>query len=174
MSKPNFMRIWNEFPDHMKYPTIKDLFTWQGGQAERNIYAKGFGANGNTCASRLSIAFNRGGWPINVAVAASVGARTLKTADGSRIIYSVRGLELYLSKMFEKSGEIDTTMPFDNEIKGRRGIIVFKVNWDDATGHIALFNGQTYREPSYDDYSHYIKPSNPTVRTQKSIFFEFN
>lgn len=65
-------------------------------------------------------------------------------------------------------------MPFDNEIKGRRGIIVFKVNWDDAAGHIALFNGQTYREPSCDDYSHYIKPSNPTVRTQKSIFFEFN
>ena len=46
MSKPNFMRIWNEFPDHMKYPTMKDLFTWQGGQAERNIYAEGFGPGG--------------------------------------------------------------------------------------------------------------------------------
>ncbi|ETD73052.1 hypothetical protein V757_00675 [Pelistega indica] len=144
MSKPNFMRIWNEFPDHMKYPTMKDLFTWQGGQAERNIYAKGFGANGNTCASRLSIAFNRGGWPINAAVAASVGARTLKTADGSHIIYNVEELGKYLAKRLGKSSKPDTTIPFDSEIKGKRGIIVFKVNWRNATGHIALFNGQTY------------------------------
>lgn len=174
MSKPNFMRIWNEFPDHIKYPTMKDLFTWQGGQAERNIYAEGFGPGGNTCASRLSIAFNRGGWPINAAVAASVGANTVKAADGSRIIYRVRELESYLAKMLGKSGDIDTTMPFDSEIKGRRGIIVFRVGWRNATGHIALFNGQTYREPSHDDYSRYIDSSMPTTRTKQSLFWEFN
>lgn len=168
------MRIWNEFPDHIKYPTMKDLFTWQGGQAEKNIYVKGFGPNGNTCASRLSIAFNRGGWPINAAIAASVGARTLKAADGSRIIFSVEELRLYLEKLLGKSNKPDTTIPFDSDIKGKRGIVAFKVNWRDATGHIALYNGQTYREPSYDDFSRYINLDNPSIRTQKSIFWELN
>ncbi|MDO5668348.1 MAG: T6SS effector amidase Tae4 family protein [Alcaligenaceae bacterium] len=174
MSKPNFMSIWNAFPDHLKYPTMKDLFTHLGGQAERNINVPGFGPNGNTCASRLSIAFNKSGWPINTAIAASVGARTLRAEDGSRIIYGVKDLELYLAKILGKPNTPDTTIPFDSDIKGKRGIIVFRVNWNDATGHIALFNGHTYREPRYDDYSRYINQNNPSIRTQQSIFWEFN
>lgn len=49
--KPSLLRLWAAFPDHRKYPTLKDLYTAQGGLAERNIYAPGFGPTGNTCAS---------------------------------------------------------------------------------------------------------------------------
>lgn len=33
-----------------------------------------------------------------------------------------------------------------------------------------LYNGHTYREPSYDDFSRYINQLDPAVRTQKSFF----
>jgi hypothetical protein len=43
-----------------------------GGAAAQNIDAPGFGPNGNTCASRLSVAFNNGGAPISLAIACAV------------------------------------------------------------------------------------------------------
>lgn len=90
MIKPNFQRLWLSFPDHVKYRTLEDLYIALGGAAEKNINVPGFGPNGNTCASRLSVAFNKGGAPINTALANSVGATTLGTRDGSRIIFRVR------------------------------------------------------------------------------------
>jgi hypothetical protein len=43
-----------------------------GGAAAKNIDAPGFGPNGNTCASRLSVAFTNGGTPISLAIACAV------------------------------------------------------------------------------------------------------
>ncbi|WDU53059.1 type VI secretion system amidase effector protein Tae4 [Taylorella equigenitalis] len=93
-------------------------------------------------------------------VVASVGAHTVKVNDVLHSIYRVRELESYITKILGKSGVIDTTKLFDSEIKNKRGIIAFKIGWKNATGHIALFNGLTYREPSHDDYSQYINPEN--------------
>lgn len=173
MSKPIFMNLWNAFPTHSAYPTMKDLYTKLGGKAEQNIHAPGFGPNGNTCASRMSMAFNEGGWPINKTIAAAVGARTISTGDGKHIIFGVEDLKRYLNKTLGKPTPPDVTLPFDSDIKGKRGIIVFNVNWNRATGHIALYNGHTYREPTYDDYSRYINQSNPNIRTYQSYFWEF-
>jgi hypothetical protein len=33
MIKPNFQRLWFEFPDHTKYRSLKDLYTALGGSA---------------------------------------------------------------------------------------------------------------------------------------------
>ena len=76
MLKPNFHRLWLAFPDHNQYRSMQDLYTTLGGAAEKNIKQPGFGPNGNTCASRLSIAFNKAGAPINMALANTVGAQT--------------------------------------------------------------------------------------------------
>ncbi len=171
MLKPNFHRLWLEFPDHSKYSSLKDLYTALGGAAEKNIYAPGFGPDGNTCASRMSVAFNKAGAPINKGFAMTAGARTVGTADGSRIIYAVADFRKYLLKVLGKPS-IDNTSPYDDSFRGRRGIIAFSVNWGNATGHIALWNGAAYREPSHDNYSAYVNSANPNIKTSLSEFWE--
>ncbi|MCZ2135826.1 MAG: type VI secretion system amidase effector protein Tae4 [Burkholderiales bacterium] len=141
--------------------------------AEKNINAPGFGPNGNTCASRLSVAFNKAGAPVNAALASAVGAQTLGTAYGSRIIYRVADFRRYLLKVLGKP-TIDDTGPYDDSFRSRQGIIAFSVNWQGATGHIALWNGAAYREPSHDNYSTYINSTNPNIRTSLGEFWEIS
>lgn len=171
MTKPNFHRLWIEFPDHIKYKTMKDLYSALGGAAEKNIHMPGFGPNGNACASRLSVAFNRSGAPIAAALAASIGAKTLGTKDGSRIIYRVADFREYLLKTLGKP-QIDNASPYDDQFRGRKGIIAFSVNWTGASGHIALWDGVNYREPGYDNYSTYVEPTNPAIKTSRAEFWE--
>lgn len=171
MLKPNFHRLWLEFPDHSKYPSLKDLYTALGGAAEKNINVGGFGADGNTCASRMSVAFNKAGAPINPALAIAAGARTLGTADGSRIIFRVADFRKYLLKALGKP-TLDNTSPYDDAFFGRKGIIAFSVNWRNATGHIALWNGAAYREPGHDNFSTFVDPDDPKVKTSLGEFWE--
>ena len=99
--KPGLQALWSGFPDHTQYPMLKDLYSWLGGAAAKNIDAPGFGPNGNTCASRLSVAFNKAKAPIDQAVASVIGAQTLGTADGSRIILRVVHFRNYLLRTLE-------------------------------------------------------------------------
>ena len=167
MPKPNLSALWASFPDHMRYPTLKDLYTSLGGQAAQNIDQPGFGVNGNTCASRLSVAFDRGGAPISPAVAAAVHAETLRIADGSRIFFRVREFRAYLLRVLGKPS-VDNASPFDDSFRGKQGIIAFTVNWSDASGHIALFHRGAYRE-AHDNYATF---SNGAAHTSKGEFWE--
>jgi hypothetical protein len=171
MTKPNFKKLWSEFPDHAQYPSLKALYTALGGAAEKNINVPGFGPNGNTCASRMSVAFNKAGAPITKALASAAGAQTLGTADGSRIIFRVAELRKYLLKVLG-TPTIDSASPYDDAFRGRQGIIAFSVNWQDATGHIALWDGKAYREPDHDDYSDYVNPIDPKVKATRGEFWE--
>ena len=171
MLKPNFSKLWLAFPDHSKYPSMKDLYTALGGAAAKNIDVPGFGPNGNTCARRMSVAFNKAGAPIDIVFANAVGAKTLGTADGTRIIFQVADFRSYLLKLLGKP-TIDNTSPYDDAFRGRKGIIAFSVNWQGATGHIALWNGYTYREPSHDNYSTYVNSAYPKIRTSCGEFWE--
>lgn len=171
MIKPDFQKLWLAFPDHMQYKNMKDLYTALGGAAEKNIDLPGFGPNGNACASRMSVAFNKAGAPINMAFAHGMGIKTLGTADGSRIIFRVADFRNYLLKVLGEP-TIDNTTPYDDTFRGRKGIIAFSVNWQGATGHIALWNGITYREPSYDDYSTYANAAHPNIKTSRGEFWE--
>lgn len=171
MVKPNFHSLWLAFPDHTTYQSLKDLYTALGGAAEKNINLPGFGPNGNTCASRMSVAFNKAGAPINTALANTVGAQTLGTANGSRIIFRVAEFRKYLFKLLGNP-TMDKTSPYDDAFRGRKGIIAFSVNWQGATGHIALWNGASYREPTYDNYSTYVNSTYPNIRTSLGEFWE--
>ena len=167
-TKPRLDSLWAAFPDHRAYPTLKDLYSWLGGAAARNIDVPGFGPDGNTCASRLSVAFNRGGAPIDIGAARSAGAATIGTGDGSRIIFRVSEFRAYLAQTLGRPSA-DVTSPYDSEFQGKKGIVAFTVNWSDATGHIALFDGSAYREPRYDDYSAYASGG---VKTSRGEFWE--
>lgn len=96
MIKPNFNQLWLAFPDHTQFQSMKDLYTALGGAAKKNINLPGFGDNGNTCASRMSVAFNKAGAPIDAALANAIGAQTLGTSDGNRIIFRVADFRKYL------------------------------------------------------------------------------
>jgi hypothetical protein len=169
--KPSLDALWKAFPDHAQYPTMSDLFTMLGGEPEKNINESGFGPNGNTCASRLSIAFNTAHAPIRLVDAKAVHAATLRAADGSRIMFRVSDFRNYLAHMLGKP-TVDNAAPYDDKFQGKKGIIAFTVNWHGATGHIALWNGTTYREPAHDDYSTYKDTANPNVRTSRGEFWE--
>lgn len=169
MAKPSLDALWKAFPDHAAYPTLKDLYAWLGGTAEKNIFVPGFGPEGNTCASRLSVAFNDGGAPIDARL---VGPKeTIGTNGKSRIIFNVAVFRRYLLATLGKPS-IDNLTPFNDAFRGKRGIVAFSVNWHDASGHIALFNGATYREPTHDNYASYISASDPKVRTTRGEFWE--
>lgn len=166
MAKPSLDRLWTAFPDHGRYPSLKDLYTMLGGVAQRNIDQRGFGPNGNTCASRLSVAFNGAGAPIDQAVARSVGAQTIGTADGKRIIFRVTEFRAYLVRTLGKP-VVDEVTPFDDAYRRKKGIIAFNIQgWTDATGHIALLRDGVYREPTFDNYSGSVPRSGRTVRSE--------
>ncbi|MBB3880601.1 T6SS effector amidase Tae4 family protein [Sphingomonas pseudosanguinis] len=168
MAKPVLAKIWSAFPDHEAYPSLRDLYSHLGGAAARNIEAPGFGPNGNTCASRLSVAFNKGGAPINAVIARAAGAQTLGVADGARIIFRVTEFRAYLLRLLGKP-LVDNASPYDSAFRGKRGIVAFTVNWSDASGHIALWDGVRYREPGHDNYATY---TNGSAKTSRGEFWE--
>jgi hypothetical protein len=163
MARPVPAKIWAAFPDHHAYPALRDLYTHLGGAAARNIETPGFGLNGDTCARRLSAAFNAGGTPIDAATARAAAAQTLGTAGGSRIIFRVTEFRAYLIRLLGKPS-IDNASPYDSAFAGKRGIVAFIVNWSDASGHIALWDGARYREPGHDNYATYASGSAGTSR----------
>ena len=171
--KPNLQKLWDAFPDHPTYPTMKDLYIWLGGTAASSVGSPGFPADGNTCASRLSVAFNNGGAPISKATVTAAHAHTLKAGDGSLIIYRVAEFRRYLQHAFGKSS-VDTSSPYDSDFQGKRGIVAFSVNWANATGHIALFDGAAYREPDHDNYATYADPDKPSVHTSRAEFWQLS
>jgi hypothetical protein len=102
--------------------------------------------------------------------ALSSGAATLTAGCGSSIIYRVADFRSYLLRTLGRP-TVDGTSPYDSAFRGKSGIIAFSVNWQGASGHIALWNGLTYREPGHDNYATYVNPVVPTVRTSRGEFW---
>ena len=151
MLPPVFNDVWAAFPDHQQHPNMGALYRYLGGGASQAIDWPGFGETGNTCASRISAALNGAGFPIDLAVTGALDISTIKTSDGTHIIFRVRDLKRYLAAAYGQP-DADVTAPFCDQFKGRRGIVAFTVQgWSDASGHIALYDGGNYRENDHDD-----------------------
>lgn len=165
MLVPDFFKLWDAFPTHNAYPTMGSLYGKLGGGAAVAIEWEGFGEHGNTCASRLSVALNEGGYPIHASVCANLDISTLKAADSSHIIFRVRDFRRYLFELYGRP-DLDDVPPCDDLFLGQRGIVAFKVQgWTDATGHIALYDGASYREAEHDDVP-LIYPNVTIVHTE--------
>ena len=151
MAKPDFAMMWQAFPDHAKYPTLRDLHTFIGGTLIKNIGVPGFGESGNTCAVRMSRALNYGNLPVSAKLTKSLGIKTMTGADDKLYMFQVRQMKVYLhtalgvtpSKVFKNFGEA---------FMNKQGIVAFDVTgWNDASGHVALWDGAAFRE-QHDDY----------------------
>jgi Type VI secretion system (T6SS), amidase effector protein 4 len=151
MLTPKFGAVWDGFPTHSQYQTMGDLYRHLGGGAEMAIKWTGFGESGNTCASRVSVALNRSNNAIDPSIANALEITTLKCADGSHIIFRVKELRKYMLFAYGRP-DIDTSPPFLDQYQGKKGIIAFTVSgWTDATGHFAMYDGNSFKESDHDD-----------------------
>lgn len=151
MAKPDFTLMWENFPDHERYPDLTALHKFVGGTLAKNIDVPGFGPNGNTCAVRMSRALNYGGAPVSAEVVRSAGLNTMTGGDGKLYLFRVRELRTYLERTISATPEV-VSGDFGHAFPGRRGIVAYEVKgWSDASGHFALWNGEQFRE-AHDDY----------------------
>lgn len=152
MAQPNFNLLWSNFPDHARYPTLTELFTAIGGGLARNINVPGFGPNGNTCAARMSYALNHSDMPIDLKLVKSLGLNALIGADKKPYLFRVSELRTYLARSLGVTPE-RVKKDFDTAFAGKQGIVAFSVTgWSDASGHVALWDGSSFKEPKYDDF----------------------
>jgi hypothetical protein len=108
----------------------KDLYKWclEGNQNYQN-----------TCATRMSYAFNKGKYKIKLP------RKFMDEKTGEPYITSVLDMIEFLKKQFGSSdirfdGNINN---FISKIRGKKGIIVLMIPiWDDATGHVTLWDGR--------------------------------
>ena len=144
--------MWDAFPDHAKYPTLRSLHNFIGGTLTKNIEVPGFGESGNTCGVRMSRALNYGALPISGKLVKSLGISTMTGGDGMLYIFRVRELKLYIRKVLSVT-PIKETKTFGAAFASSKGIVAFDVSgWSDASGHVALWDGTTFREPAHDDF----------------------
>lgn len=126
-----------------------------GGKVEQNIILgvkdplHGFT---NACAIRMSYSLNYSG------VIISRGSwQTVSGADRKWYIYRVSDLVTFLRLSF---GEPDKTVknPKPKNFEENKGILVFRVNWSDASGHVTLWNGS-----SCSDHCHFPVASEASI-----------
>jgi len=94
----------------------------------------------NTCATRMSYAFNKGKYKIKLP------KNFMDEKTGEPYIASVLNMIKFLKKQFGNSdikfdGNVDN---FISKIHNKKGIIVLLIPiWDDATGHVTLWDGNS-------------------------------
>ncbi len=126
------------------FSEVKDLSVEEvgeliGGKVKWNIdngYFK------NACAIRMSYAFNYSG----IIIEKNDGA-TSSGEDGYWYLYRVADFIKYLKNNYEYKSS-DSIEDFN----GEEGVIVFNdCGWNDATGHIDLFDGESVEGTDYSD-----------------------
>ena len=163
MAQPSFKLMWQAFPDHTAYPTLRDLHTYVGGTLVKNIDGDGFGPNGNTCAVRMSRALNYGNMPVSRALVRSLKIETMTGADKLLYMFRVRDLKKYLKSALGVTPS-KVVKDFGTAFAGKRGIVAFDVTgWSDASGHVALWDGSAFRE-QHDDFRGMADNPKTTVR----------
>jgi hypothetical protein len=97
----------------------------------------------NACAIRMSYSLNNSGIPITRGI-----WKTVSGGDKKQYIYRVSDLIKYLNQTF---GKPDKTVknPTPSDFAGMKGILVFGVQWSDATGHATLWDGITCSDHCY-------------------------
>ncbi len=140
VTRPSFSPMWVNFITIYGKGDIVDVGNMIGEKVKQNIDLGvkdpklGFT---NACAIRMSYALNNSGVIVSRGIWSTVSGKNKKW-----YIYRVRDLIKFLSHSF---GPPDKTAknPQPKDFNGEKGLLVFSVNWSDATGHATLWNGNT-------------------------------
>ncbi len=130
--KSHYLRYGNNIPvsEDVIDPALGDLL---GGYVEYNIDA---GIFLNTCAIRVSHMLNSCGHTIPY-----IADQTSSSANNDKNIYRVVIMEDYLTNRY---GPAQITSSNKSSFIGEKGILLIHMpgTWSDATGHVALWDGQ--------------------------------
>lgn len=133
--RPNFIKMKSTYPKG----TPEKVFKLIGGKVEANNFA-------NSCAIRVSRSLNYSGLSIKY-IPPNL---TVSGSDGKWYIYRVKELIKYLKSNFGEPDISVVNKPYQEKLKGKKGIIIFEVDaWDDASGHATLWDGLTCSDKCY-------------------------
>ena len=75
---------------------------------------------------------------------------TVSGSDGKWYIYRVSELIKYMESKFGPPDIVIKNKPFQSELRGKKGVIIFEVDaWNDASGHATLWDGVTCSNKCY-------------------------
>ena len=140
-----------------------------GGQVKYNI------ENGifvNTCAIRMSYILHRCGLKIDFKKGQTSSGTTVDDKGNKQIkwyYYRVDDLIKFLTKEWVKPDKI-IDYPTEKDLKGKKGIIIFKTNFSDATGHATLIDGTHTAASCYDHC--YFYDATQKNKTTEAHFWE--
>lgn len=144
--RPSFQIIWIHFAAIYGDGSVVGVGKKIGGKVQENIELgvkdpkAGFT---NACAIRMSYSLNNSGSFIPKGP-----WQTVSGGDKNQYIYRVSDLLKYLNHTF---GNPDKTVknPMPSDFINQKGILVFGVQWSDATGHATLWNGSYCSDHCY-------------------------
>lgn len=127
---------------------VPEVGTIIGGKVQQNIQigiampTEGFQ---NACAIRLSYALHHAG----IIIPPGQGKwQTSSGADKKLYIFRVEDLEQFLLATFGKPDK-SVAMPTPNNFKDLKGIIIFKKQFGNASGHATLWDGRQCADHCY-------------------------
>ncbi|WP_186301642.1 type VI secretion system amidase effector protein Tae4 [Denitromonas halophila] len=145
-SRPTFSAMWANFSTIYGDGKVTTVGAKIGGKVAENIDIGVKDPNlgfTNACALRMSYSLNYSGTSITRGT-----WKTVSGADKKWYIYRVRDLIQFLTETLGRPDKV-VRNPKLNDFNGEKGILVFDVNWSDATGHATLWNGSTCSDHCY-------------------------
>lgn len=141
----------SSFFAQVKDKSAEDVCEFIGGKVQENNFK-------NCCAVRMSYAFNKAGIKIpyieNETVSGAKKNENDKNEPKVWYIFRVRVFKNFLEN--KKYTKYSTNEKSLKSFKGKKGVIVFDVNFKDATGHIDLFNGSSVEGSDYTNKANNI------------------
>lgn len=171
-SRPRFDHMWHLFqdvapgPDHSLpngvIANLRKVGDKIGGQVKINIdqgiedisqyvienpeqfppTPKGFT---NACSIRLSYVLNKGG----VHIPRSTLWETVTGGDSTNYIYRLAGIRAFLNHTFGRPDIHKGLGAQKSDFSRKQGIVVFDLNFSDASGHATLWNGADAADDEY-------------------------
>lgn len=154
---PDFNSLWNYHPrsqwDHIdEIRAAKEVKKTIGGKVDADWIP-------NTCAIRISRAFNYSGYEIKkLKTVQPDGKERWETVSGADKKWYMLRVDTFLSHILTKDfGKPDFKGYTEADFQGKKGLIVFKVStWGDATGHLDLWDKTKCSVSAYFDKSDYV------------------
>ena len=138
---PPFPVLLKNYPNLRNSEVVKRSI---GGNVAKTIGNPQFD---NTCTIRISKDLNYAGVPVP---GSYPGLATMRGGDGFHYAFRVSEMRRWLTSMFGPP-DIDVKGPpvSREPFKSAKGIICFDIHFSDATGHLDLWDGQTFFDEVY-------------------------
>ena len=181
VKRPSFKSLWDAYKIVGKNVSAEDVYTLHVGGYAKKMYEHGqkIGSSNfeNSCAMRLSYAFNKGVFTVPSKVNIFPNPDDVERwrgKDGKAYIIKANDMIRWIKKEFGNPElEVETHgKDISSQLFNKKGIIVFIVDgWDNATGHVTLWNGNECGDHCY--FTHPISPVGYNqIKTTKVLLWE--